>query len=367
MTDLGSPGSLAQILWSATACALFGGCVGAALPDPTEADRAPVTVPVSSTADDSEPVAEFDMRTLVDHSQPVEPSPPALTKHALEVRGYCLTWCSDNETVLVGGSNRISGGIFQLSLSSPYRRTRISSDGRNAAASPSDPTTAVFTRGSGASETVWQIRTDGNSRRRSRVAKGGWPQWSADGKTLFLRIASPSQQLLAFAVATDTTPVAPVTGSRTARSPATGSRSGVSFAEATKIDPRCRLSCFFPTISPDGKLLARHYQRWFVVTDLKDGSEQVSFPWEARGCLIGWSRDSRFVAYGSYAFGQQSGIMLADLKRKRARVLLAGDYTRPSFAPDGRRLAADLREPGRTPRIHIFDLPADLTALWDDP
>jgi len=122
---------------------------------------------------------------------------------------------------------------------------------------------------------------------------------------------------------------------------------------------------FFPTTSPNGKMVAHRIHQRFIVHDLESGKELVSIPWSPRGCLANWTHDSRYVACGGYGYGDgDSGVMLVDVQRKRSINLLSGNHTAPSFSPDHRRLAVDLRTSKFPLRIRVFNLPNNLDDLW---
>ena len=256
---------------------------------------------------------------------------------ALELHGSVLTWLSDGETVVIGAGR--SQGIYRVSFSSPNTRVRICSDGKDPAVSPTDDDSVVFVRGSGRSEQIWQAKSNS----LIRLTSGGRARWSTDGETIFFRSNDSRYRLMSMKPDVRSQP--------------------------TSIDPHGVLrGHIFPTTSPNGRFVAQQIYRRFVVHDLESGTELVSIPWSPRGCLANWAPDSRYVACGSYGYGDSGdfGLMLVDVKESRSIKLLSGDHTAPSFSPDQQRLAVDLRS-SKVPRtIRVFNLPNNLSDLWNN-
>lgn len=311
------------------------------------ADPGPNDVEVTSKAPPPETVPVVDLGSVEETDDPGDPVEPAedttateyrgseLTDLALELEGSVLAWLSDGETVVIGAGRR--GGIYRVSLSAPSERVRIASDGKDPAVSPTNDDDIVFVRGSSRSEQIWQVKSTG----LTKLADGGRARWSTDGETIFFRDNRYQMQSMKPAVP----------------------------SQPTSIDPHDVLKGhFFPTTSPNGKFLAQRIYQRFVVHDLESGKELVSIPWSPRGCLANWSHDSRYVACGSYGFGDgvDFGVMLVDVEEKRSIKLLSGDHTAPSFSPDHRRLAVDLRTSKVPFTIRVFNLPDSLADLWDN-
>lgn len=237
--------------------------------------------------------------------------------------GQRVAWASDGKRLVF--SRLPSGrGINLLELES-NKITELFSPGYDPAWRPGHEQIA-YVRKEKRRESVWLY--DLESKEHRRVAEGGFPGWSADGKQLFLHSRSKQAVL---SIAPDDTEAEPV-----------------EFGNATK---------WYPAVSPDGKRLAMQIdQRSFAIRDLQTGTEtrfEFADDHRRRGFFPGWSPNGTYLAYGGYGHGDGRGLWVLDSRTEEQRQILAGDATMPVWSPDGTRMAYDLRTRVR-PRVAII-------------
>lgn len=132
----------------------------------------------------------------------------------------------------------------------------------------------------------------------------------------------------------------------------------------------------YPAVSPDGRMVAAATSRpsatggktlAVVIWDIASGAEIASAPAAgSAGQLIGWSPDSRRLAYGDYGY-TKSGLWIFDLERREARKALHGNFTFPRWSPDGRYLSVDAREAVEVLVFAVEDLDPWKPAPQDAP
>lgn len=232
--------------------------------------------------------------------------------------GQRLSWAPDGRRFVFSRLPSGSGVNLTLDVDSDDTRQLIS-PGNDPAWRPKHEQIA-YVRKERNREHVWLY--DLESRQHRRLTEGGFPGWSADGETLFLH---SRVRKAVVSIDPDDTEAKPV-----------------EIAEATK---------WYPAVSPDGHRVAMQIDgRHFAIRDLRTGTVR-KYEFETtenwRGFFPGWSPDGRFLAYGSYGFGDDLGLWVLDTRTGMQRRLVPGDATMPAWSPDGSRLAYYLRTRAR--------------------
>jgi hypothetical protein len=160
-------------------------------------------------------------------------------------------------------------------------------------------------------EVVWLILPDGTKERK--IGFGGYPHWSADGKTLYF-YDGRSQSIMA----------------------------------VLPSDPKAEPRSFFrpkeaayPVVSPNGTQVA------YVGTGNSLGLNVVKCPggelvknWRfgdnVHAGLVAWHPDGKPMMYCD--FGAGSGLWLADSSSGKIRQVVGGKAWRPAWSHDGKRL-----------------------------
>ncbi|HEV2969415.1 MAG TPA: protein kinase [Pirellulales bacterium] len=188
--------------------------------------------------------------------------------------------------------------------------------GKDPAWCPATDGPIAFVRGSDpAHEVVWLVRPDGSEERR--IGVGGYPQWSADGKTLYFH-------------------------SRSA-----GSIMAVSLNDA-HAQPKHFFTpkeSYYPAVSPDGSQVAYIGASQGLVVVKCPSGEVVKFPgrelvknWPlgniVHNGLVVWHPDGKRLAYCD--FGTGSGVWVADLQSGKVRQVVGGNAWKPAWSADGR-------------------------------
>jgi serine/threonine protein kinase/tetratricopeptide (TPR) repeat protein len=162
-------------------------------------------------------------------------------------------------------------------------------------------------------EEVWIIRADGTERPRF-LAKGGWPNWSAEPKKFYYHSRLDK---MVYSMSTD----------------------------PNHANPKKVFACEtqFPVVSPDGKYIAFTEKKTgtFKIVDLTDGSEAAS--WSELGAngisVISWSADERRLATGSY---WQGGLWVYDMDAKQATRIVDGSFAWCAWSsPDMSRMVIE--------------------------
>ena len=155
-------------------------------------------------------------------------------------------------------------------------------------------------------EEVWIIKADGTEGPRF-LAKGGWPNWSADSKRLYYHSRLDN---MVYAMSTD---------------PDSASPEKVLACEAQ-----------FPVVSPDERFIAFSDRKTGVlkIVDLASESEVASWSGLGRNApaFISWSADGTRLAIGGY---WQRGLRIFDVVTKEATRVLEGSFAWCTWSTPG--------------------------------
>ncbi len=182
--------------------------------------------------------------------------------------------------------------------------------GKDPAWSPATDGPIAFVRGSDpAQEVVWLMRPDGTGERK--IGVGGYPHWSADGKTLYFHVRS-TMSIMAVSV-TD-----------------------------SHAEPRLFFKpkeSYYPVVSPDGSQVAYIGKSQGLVVVRRPSGELVkNWPLGNRvqNGLVAWHPDGKRLMCCD--FGAGSGLWLADLQSGKARQVIGGNAWKPAWSADGKQL-----------------------------
>jgi Tol biopolymer transport system component len=234
------------------------------------------------------------------------------------IKGYKASWSPSGKRLVFGipanydGSEGIGLAVYDLKS---RRATNLVKGGKDPAWSAGDDLLIAYVIGYVETEAIWVIDPTGEKPRK--VADGGYPSWSADGKSLFYH-AHTTGKLMAM-------PVGPER----------------KFGEPQEV---LDTPFYYPAISWDGKRVAVRDGQQAVILERGTGKRLHTFGLPpGRGFLAGWSPDGKRIVFGGYGFYDPVPCRMVDVESGRTVQVAAGPVTCPAFTKDGSKLAVDLR------------------------
>jgi WD40 repeat protein len=223
------------------------------------------------------------------------------------------SWSPEGDRIVCTKSGDVGLEIVNVSTGV---KTDLTAPGKDAAWSPGDGRWIAFVKVSGEHEEVWLVDSTGKQPRK--LADGGFPSWSGDGKRLFLQ------------------------------SRRTGKLQVIRFLpEPSPPVDVCSMPCEYPAVSWDGESAAYWDKDLLNIVDLKSGTDKRSYglPFKALA-LVGWSPDGKQVGLGPFSRTPGMGLYIVNLETGSVVQAAEGEYTRPAWSRDGLRLAFDRRDNG---------------------
>lgn len=247
------------------------------------------------------------------HPRQAPPPPLATlnTRHRLLAKGACASWSPKGDRFVYANAN----SIFIHTIAS-NKSVELIADGKDPRWSPGTGEFIAFVRKSQGENATWIVPSKGGKPRR--IGKGEYPQWLNDGRTVtFCAYGSPSS---------------------------------VYSADVTADPLEPKLICdwvrgYYPAVSPNGKWIAHQGPSGLAISQLSN-RELIFSHSTARwsGLLPVWSRDSRYLTFGSYCNGAVNEMWLADVQQQRATRLVSGKFTMGELSSDGTKMLYDQRD-----------------------
>jgi WD40 repeat protein len=248
-----------------------------------------------------------------------EPQPIKRLGGEFVAKGFRSSWSPDGLRMAFARPDDrhgdVGGGIAVIDLGSA-KVTGLTRSGKDPVWAPGDGRLIAYVAGGlGEQEEVWLIPSSGGDPRK--IAPGGFPSWSADGKTLFFHSRTKRRVLAADPFAEDP--------SRTLREVLS-------------------TPYYYPALSPDGKRFALQQGRRMGVVEWESGKTVGAWPLPpGQGMLAAWSPDGKRIAFGGWGAHDPSGLWVLQLDTGEAVRVLSGTCTMPAWSPDGTRMSFDLR------------------------
>ena len=227
-------------------------------------------------------------------------------------RGSKASWSPDG-TRLVFGNNASSSGGLSIVETSTGEIIELAKSGKDPAWAPGDGRWIAYAEGGSIDEQIWIVEPSGDHRRK--VADGGFPSWSPDGKTIYFH-SRTLQKLMSVNI------------------------------DAAADIPEEIMDCtwFYPAFSTDGKRVAYRLQDQLILADCGSGETIQSYPRQSGAGFLGsWSPDGRYVAYGSYGYQDVTGLWVVHVETGKSKKVAEGSFTMPVWSPDGLKIALDHR------------------------
>ncbi|GAG81052.1 unnamed protein product, partial [marine sediment metagenome] len=235
------------------------------------------------------------------------------------VEGWKSSWSPDGKEIVYGNPpsdkrDDVSGGVSVLTLETGQVRKLVEA-GKDPAWSPGKGEHIAYVAGGyGAKEEIWIIKATGGDPKK--LAAGGFPSWSADGKTLFYHSRRLGKLMTI--------------------------RTDIDDAEPVEL---MQTRWWYPAVSPDGQLVAIREGQEIRVIDVKTAKLVRRLPLRGgRGFLGAWSPRGRYISYGGYGAHDVIGLWVTDLKTGKASRLSTGSFTMSNWSRDGKRIAFDHRK-----------------------
>jgi eukaryotic-like serine/threonine-protein kinase len=230
------------------------------------------------------------------------------------------SWSPDGRRLVVGRVPN-SQGLRIIDLQTEETQD-LRNSGHDPAWSPGEGKWIAFARddveGDGKEE-IWIVESTGKNPRK--IAEGGFPSWSSDGKTLFFH--SRRQQKV-FVTQPD--------------------------EKESRISEVCEMPWSkFPVILPKATQISYTDANTIHVLDRETKKEISSVPLPVSGFFFhSWSPDGKQLGVGNCYdnSGYNNGFWILNMETKECRKIASGPYTMPVWSPDGSKIALDYRGEG---------------------
>lgn len=224
--------------------------------------------------------------------------------------GVRASWAPEGDRLVFGKMPFGSGlRIFDI-------KTEVTTDLINKGKAPAwcprpDGPIAFMTGDKAAEQAIWFVEPDGKNARE--VARGGFPHWSSDGKTLYYHARKDGQVMALDWLKREAVPK-PLLIVRTTQ---------------------------YPVVSPDGSRVAVQRGSVLQIVDISTGRSILDWPLAGHDVVFGnWSPDGKQFGFGTYS---SSGTWLLDIQAKTARRVAPNRCMFPAWSPDMKRIVLDRR------------------------
>jgi dipeptidyl aminopeptidase/acylaminoacyl peptidase len=237
--------------------------------------------------------------------------------------GFHAGWSEDNKRLVYGVFPSESG--LQLVEVATRKGKELLSVGKDPNWSWAKDGPIAYVVGNAAEEQIHLVNSDGSNRRK--LADGGCPHWSPDGKTLYFSV------------------------------PKEGKVRKWEAAKGGNPEDFCEFRrSWYPIVSPDASQIAFVEPGQFVIVQVRGGevAHLHKLP-SAPGGLVGWSPDGKWVAFGGYGGEDKVGLWLMDVERRKVAQVDTGPFTQPVFSADGATLAIDLRVDAKRREVWVIE------------
>lgn len=245
----------------------------------------------------------------------LDPAGPPVT---VVETGWKSSWAPDGKRLVYGV--QFGAGLEVLDLRTRETKPLVQK-AKDAAWSPNGRWIAFVREASYnqyLTEEVWLMPAEGGE--PYRVAAGGFPSWSADGRKLFVHSRRDNSILAVDPLKPNEPPA-------------------VFYANTP--------SWYF-AVSPDQSRVAFGSAGRLEIRDQKTGKTVFYVPAPGqRGLLPAWSPDGQYVAYGGFD-DSQMGLWVLQVATGQTRRLVDGNFTMPAWSPNKRWLSFDRRMPTRS-------------------
>ena len=282
-------------------------------PPPTATQAIPVTQTAVVDSPSTSP-GGFSVQAPQQLDQTQRRAAERLTTRGAQPRvfGYRASWAPDSKRFVFAHRPETRG--LAIHDTETGETKPLLAPGKDPAWSPGGRWIA-YVCGQNQAEEIWVF--DQTAMAPQRVANGGFPQWSGDGKTLYFHDREQGK-LMAVTLDEDTPGF-----------------SGVSTVFETEWP--------YPAVSPDGKHVVLREASELVLADVKEGKTLKKWRIPAgNGLLPSWSPDGKHFGFGGYGNDQNMGLWIVTPEGE-ARHVASGSFSMPAWAPDGKTLTADFR------------------------
>jgi Tol biopolymer transport system component len=226
------------------------------------------------------------------------------------------SWSPDGRKLAIGKSSVPHHGLQIVDLQTEETKDLLPF-GLDPAWSPGEGRQIAFVRSDVPSgeEEIWIVESSGDNPRR--ITEGGFPSWSADGKTLFFH-SRKKRKIFAIQPTEMDAPLTEV----------------------------CNMLNYYPSFSSDSTQICYTDENLLHILDRETKKETLAIHLPTKGRIFpSWSPDGKQIGVGSYGFDSETkhGFWILDVETKTYRNIASGSYTMPVWSPDGSKIAIDHR------------------------